>query len=320
MSSTAIVDNHRFPRRPVQQAARRIADEVEIALASRVNNVTRRGVRMWSFYLAPQDRACAYARIDEDWLSLTVPMDTPNGSKHYTPWTCLENSSSLGGAVKWALAGEERGLYARGDLALSDIDPCDSRVLQARLDAMCDGLRSARGVARVRQARLHEIDDCPLDLDWVEASCTDAGWHCERSSEGDCRVALQSPAPIHVSVRVEHDGARFRLRGELCPGDALPTGVPHKQAVATFLLVACGSVRLVRPYAADAIGLESPMPAQCRASDIHRSLSALSVAYAISGRETLALIETPSLADNYLKLRPFGAQVQALFASLRKQP
>lgn len=320
MSSTVMVDIHRVTRHPVHQEARCIDDEVEIALASRVRNVTRRGARMWSFEVAEGDRARGYARIDGDWLSLTVPMDKSSGAKHCCPWTYLEDNPLLSGAIKWALAGEERGLYARGDLALRDIEPRDSRVLRARLDAMGDGLNSARDMTRAHQARLHEVDDCPPDPDWVETSCADAGWLCERTSEGGFRVALESPAPTHASARIEHDGARFRLRVELCPPDALPTNVPHKQAVASFLLAACGSVRLVRPYAADALGLESPMPAPCGTADIHRSLSALSVAYATCGRETLALIETPSLADNYLKLGLYGAQVQALFASLRKQP
>lgn len=302
MSKIALVHDNRAARQLEQAGGGRMAAEVEVVLASRFLRVTRRNPLTWSFKVSHRHSAYGSACIEGEWLAITASMNESELPKPWTPWMQLQHNRLLSGGVKWALAGNERAPYARADLSLRDNGSRDVHVLRSRLDAMCDGIESALDAPGVRHANSTETGECPADLDWVETCCTDAGWIVERSSEAGLRVALESPARASRSARVEHDGVQSRFRVELCPADASPTSAEHKQVVATFLLAACGSVRMARPFVAQVIELESPVPTQCRAGDIHRILSALSVAYARCGRETLALIDAPSLASSYLRL------------------
>jgi hypothetical protein len=244
------------------------------------------------------------ATAGEDWLVLEAGAD-PDGTYPGLFWDAATRNGSLGGLVKFVLAGDGR-LRLRAEVPLPE-----GVVVAARIREVCGGFESAcmSGAAPAR------ADGPPIQavgaLD-LKALCSEAGWPFVVRGDGRLAVELEVPgsyaqallAPWQRGVGVSCEIAAFDSLEEVC-----------RPAVGGLLLAASGLVRLgraaVRPDGAVAVAqFEVRFESAPAPLEISSALECLSVACSLCGEEAKTL-QLPAVAERYLALRGWGADAAA---------
>jgi hypothetical protein len=246
----------------------------------------------WSVALSNGRPHLVTARLDGDWLVL----DTELAPGPVALLDCLEWNAALGGAAKFAVVGSS--LRLRAEIPLDD-----DAVLGGWLGDTLAGFNSAL-------ARMHGEPACDgpaepenaagMDL---AALCGEAGWRFSERSGGALAVDL-GEAGEHA-LAVPQPGGGLAVQTELlCREAAEPAA---SQALALFLLSACGLVRMARAAARReqqicAFLFEVRFSRPPSAAGFAHALSALSVARRLCAREACAL-EREEIARDYLAIR-----------------
>lgn len=140
--------------------------------------------------------------------------------------------------------------------------------------------------------------------------CAEAGWSFSERSEGRISVDLDVADGAFYQASVEHQPSGIYISVNPNRGEP-PDEEISRLAVATLMLSVSGSVRMVsaisrrsngKPESGHHAFFQVRLPATTSGATLAHSLSALSVACDLCGREVRALAEDPELARAFLEL------------------
>jgi hypothetical protein len=158
------------------------------------------------------------------------------------------------------------------------------------LDCDLSGVRHAPRETAICAANLGEL-------------LREISWPCKQRGPNEFSTELDSNSAPPARIRMTKDG--LDLRVELVRSNE--TAEASRQALAVFLLMMSGSLRMARAYAAAAEGQQSFgfqvwLPAAPASEEIDHALGALSIAHRICARETSVLL-SEAAARCYLAAR-----------------
>ena len=250
------------------------------------------------------------ALLSECFLHLDCPASQDPGEAGFGSGLLehvLFRNSSLPAGIGFALrSGNNLRLCA-------DIAVLDESQLQARIHGALDGFH--HGIQALFHSDAEKIDIKPQCLAGGSAPdlaerIRESGWAYTERGPGEYSAPLDAASAPPAIIRAGSDSVVFavelvRLRGA--------ARVSH-QALATFLLTICGSLRLVRACAwkkdeHTLFALQVSLPAIPAADEIGHSLAVLSLAYRICAHEAAFLLDEDA-ACCYLAAREFSSNHQ----------
>lgn len=211
-------------------------------------------------------------------------------------------------------AGVGFGLCSGNDLHLcADIAVLAESQLVARIHGALDGFH--RGLAALSHSDAEKADILPLCFDPSPATdfaerIRESGWACTERGHGEFSAQLDAASAPPAIIRVTGDSVVFAV--ELTRVHS--TRQTSQQAIAAFLLITCGGLRLVRACASvtddhDLFALQVSLPAISAADEIGHSLAALSLAWRLCAREAAFLLDEEA-AWCYLAARELSSNHQ----------
>jgi hypothetical protein len=274
--------------------------------------VVRNGGTVWDLALA-DGSVPARARLQAGWFELTAPLPEAVLAEYDDPWGARVNAR-LHGPARIVRAWQETPCVKADVFIEHDDNPFD------RVSAACLDVTRVMAMLTdpIAEFPLSATPDPDLSRDEIERACSEAGWPVAAQEGSRLRVEIPTRAGIY-SARIQSAGSGAgRLVVELA--DLSGHSAVSRQAVSALLLAVSASVRSVSglmcdgesaPLAMLAAPLESPLdgsalapvnPEELWRDRFDRALSALAVACALAGRETVALRDL-QLASQYLALR-----------------
>jgi hypothetical protein len=263
----------------------------------------------WRFRFESGDEASSVgARLEDGWLLLDAPLQRAPAEYGISPWRLVEANAWLPGGVKFALAPEDARIHVRADLPVGE-----ANTLAARLSEVGRGYGVAEALARGVDPSEGDSPGRPHGAiaepppEGIEGGlsrlCEEAGWvFTERSSqrfavdlevgEAFCQALLESGADGSVTASVELEDSESKAE-------------PCREALAIFLLRACGWLRMVRFTATSRRGRWAPrfevaFATHPSADELSEALSVLSVAFRFGGSEVRVLARSEAAAQTYL--------------------
>jgi hypothetical protein len=250
------------------------------------------------------------AGVADSWGVLDFP-NQPGRPRRPTGF--LEQNAQLPGNAKYVLDGGSIRLRAEVPIdepAVQDPDELDTLVVRS-----IAGLSKALDVDTsdaVCKSALDDEADAAIDNELVSLPklCTEAGWNFSERSEGRVSVDLDVADGALYQANVEHHPRGIRISANPNRGDP-PGEEISRLAVAALMLSASGTVRMVsavsrrsngKPVAGHDAFFQVELPATTSGATFAHSLSALSVACELCGREVRALAEDPKLARAFLEV------------------
>ncbi len=284
----------------------REAEIVERVLNQWCGGAKAVGPWRWQFAVRNGTRLPVAARYADGFLRL----ETKRGMKA-APALALRRAirwnSALAGGVKIAADESARQLRLCADILVLDETQL-ARRLEWSLDGFheCARLLDAGGSEDAGTMSREEGLPLPVTQDLLE----NTSWPLTRLESGDYSVALEA------------DGAHpARLRADRCHAlvdvDLVHTEVDAwqaNQALASYLLAATGSLRMVRACCVDAevrstFSLAVFLPTAALPEELDHALASLSAAHRICAREANALLDE-SVAGRYLAVRESSTPTQ----------
>jgi hypothetical protein len=207
---------------------------------------------------------------------------------------------SLAGGVKLAHDPSNNGLHLCTDIVVLDELQLRHR-LEWALGGFHDGNCLLKSPTSHKDFRISQAVLVPVaDLAELLRGCS---WPCTERGHNDFSADLDATGAPPASIRMI--GNCLVLSVELLRCNA--TADISRLALATYLLTASSSLRMVRAYAEHAddqicFGFHVCLPSNPIEEEIHHSLAALSVAYRMCARESSVLLHSAA-ASQYLAAR-----------------
>jgi hypothetical protein len=279
--------------------ARRTEARVEDALSTAAANIVCISSGEWRLSLANGCDVPAYARIVDGWLELTTALP-PASILEPDPLSWLRFNARLDGSARVARTLDTKTLQLRTDLHIEGGTDLDERVTAA-CEEVTAALHLLEGAGEELMRPSLDGPVTTLSKEDAERLCTEAGWPCTVRAAEDLGLNIEMPAGI-FGVRLESSNARStRLVVELTHLNEQSAG--SQRAIAVLLLVLSSAVRSVRGVIVEREGVTIAGIASAlesvTAQALDRSLSALSVACQLAGREVRGLHDE-RLAAEYL--------------------
>jgi hypothetical protein len=264
--------------------------------------VERVGQGEWNFILNNGSMLLASARADEHWLHLDAPLK--NGtSRNQDAWQLLNMNRGLRGLSKLTFLPGEPTPRVRAEIPLDeDVD------LQRRLPEACAGLKAAAGYLHGEKNEQPKGDsltdsggqEC-RDAAGLRNLCMESGWKFTERTATKLAVDLEVRSGFYQAIVEEQARGAVSIAVELTPDSAV-FGEISKRALGTLLLRASSAVRLARGSVregGEGAGFEVSFQTTPSAGELGHSLSALTVACELCGREAVAM-QDEFVAKNYL--------------------
>lgn len=304
---------------------RQAASRVFEALRKCAPTTERIDVDRWAFTLANGRVLGVSAQAVEGWLALDAALEDHLGRSEF--WSLLELNGRLDGPAKFALGPAASAPQLRAEV------PLDEEVdLVARLHEACDGFKTALEALKAQPDRGDEADGhlgatrwpedaaaephalislVPGDVDAgsvdLAALCSEAGWPATLRSSGTAFVDLEVPGGFYQALLNHGVSGALRVSVRVASGER--NSGERGLALAGFLLIASGCVRLARPAVRrqqheTAAFFEVCFASAPSAVELAHAYSALSVACRLCGREAKAF-EDERVARAFLAARGF---------------
>jgi hypothetical protein len=274
---------------------------VDAALGKVTTLVDRRAPSVWTFALVNGSRLDASAVLDDGWLLLDAPFDTPVAASAARMWELLEWTAMLGGGVRLAFPPGAAGVRAYADVPLdADLD------LGRRVHEVCGGFEQAKalvcdGIDLPGDGSGHTR--AAVDAAALAEICRQTGWTVHERDAGALAIDLDVPGGFEAAGIVP--------RGDGCAAevplfdDTTAPADSCRHALALLLLRTCGVVRMVRAAGAPASGpfgarFEVPFAGVPTVAELSHALGALSVACRLAAREAAVLRHDRTIAEAYL--------------------
>ena len=304
------------------------------------------GPQRWSVAL-PEALRETEVRLEAGWLFFDSP--PPDGAGRRSAWELLQANPSLAGPAKFALE-PGRELRLKAELPVDDVSH-----LASRARAVCRGFTNAGAV--VARPRMEPRGAVPGSVGPESATefagggevgpesasappgepvptgssaresfgalCEEAGWSFTERSRERLMVALDVPGAFYQASVEPFSGDSVLISAELARLDVVTA--LGRRALSYLLLNACGLVRLARATAVvredgpTSIGFEVRLELPLSAVELDHSLSSLSAAARLCGREVKALC-VERLATAYLDVHESGSNAVLLTRNTSLEP
>ena len=277
------------------------------ALAARAGSVTAVD-NGWAFALVNGAKFDARATLADDWLEVTVPLASEAELAPARVWSMLRLNGSLDTMSRVAVAPGKRTAHIRAELCVEARLLHDDVSLGPRVEALLESV--GRGRHAYDEWWLYGQDSvAKAPVSWRGPTadflhlCSEVGWPCverdggqwsiaiaEGSSACEAAVGVADAGPLHFTANlVNANGLSFASRG----------------AIGVLLLGVSAVVRSIKGFAwrdgeREYAGVAAVCGEPTSGTAIDQSLSALSVAFGMVGREVLALRDE-FLAREYLE-------------------
>ncbi len=267
-----------------------------------------KAVGPWRWQCAVQNgtRLPVAARYDDGFLRLETKCGM-QAAPALAPRRAIRWNAALAGGVKIAADAAARQLRLCADILV-----LDEAQLARRLEWSLDGFHECAQLLDTGGSEDAETmprrEDLPLPV--AQHLLENTSWPFTRLESGEYSVALEA------------DGARpARVRADRCHilvfVDLVCTGVDARladQALASYLLAATGTLRMVRACCVEAearstFSLAVLLPAAALPEELDHALASLSAAHRICAREANALLDE-SVAGRYLAVRESSTPTQ----------
>jgi hypothetical protein len=259
-------------------------ESLEAALRVAALDVVRIGAGRWSFALSNGLATSGRARMVDSWLDLTVAIpETIPAPEADAEWWLRFNAWSRR-PVSAARSPLTRKTELRTDVGL---DACD---IAERVASACQELREAlHDLAYGEQSdRLAAVRE-PVTQEGIEGLLSEAGWSDLSRVAGDLAIGLATSSGLFPA---RFDAALGEFKVDLA--DLADYTSAGRRSLAILLLTLPSVVRSTKGVVAEreastVASLVSPVGFHPSAAALDRSLSALSVACRLAGREVRAL-------------------------------
>jgi hypothetical protein len=250
------------------------------------------------------------ATVADSWFVIDFP-NRPGRPRRPTGF--MAQNDQLPGNAKYVLDGGSVRL--RAEVPIDEPAVQDSGELDALVARSVAGISTALG-ADTSDAACESVLDAEADavideeLACLSKLCTEAGWNFSERSEGRVSVDLDVADGALYQASVEHHSRGIQVSANPNRGDP-PGEEISRLAVAALMLSVSGTVRLVsavsrrsngKPVTGHDAFFRVELPATTSGTTLAHSLSALSVACDLCGREVRALAEDPELARAFLEV------------------
>lgn len=244
------------------------------------------------------------------WFIIDFP---PGRGRPQRPIRLLEQNAQLPGNAKHVLAGgsartrAEIPLDATGFQTVEELEALVRRSIvgvAVALGAEPDGA----GPTAVPDPAAETVKAAPQAI--LTGLCADSGWSFSERSENSISVDLEVADSAHYRASVEPSPGGIHLSVNPNRGEP-PAEETSRKAVAALMLSVAGSVRMVSAFSRPSNGkgerghdtfFRVELPPTASSSTFAHSLSALSVACELCGREVRALAEDSDLARAFLEI------------------
>lgn len=250
------------------------------------------------------------AHFFDHWLVIDFP---PGRGRPPQPIRLVAQNAKLPGNAKHVL--DDGSVRIRAEIPLDESGGQDSEELEALTKQSVAGVSLAMAANRIAVPP-KTVLDLPVDSPGAEqraslaSLCADAGWSFSERYEDSITVELDVSDNAYYKARVENGPRGIRISVNPNRGDPAAETI-SRQAVAALMLSVSGCVRMVstvscrsngRPENGHDAFFRVELPSTTSSSTFAHSLSALSVACELCGREVRALAEDPGLARAYLEV------------------
>jgi hypothetical protein len=279
------------------------ASSLDASLRLAAPEVTQESDRLWLLCLENRFPLRVSAPVDDSFLLFDAPAPAACELEQAAHWL-LWNASFVGHA-KIALLPHPWRLRLRSEIPLDE-----EANISARISETLHGLRTA---CRLLAGQPDSADAAPLAVlagdgsghkpGNLPALLRETGWPFQERAGGVAAVELAMRGSCRVLLEENTFGVRAAM--ELLRSDSL---APRSLlALAALLLSAGGTLRLARPYAADAAGtftcgFEVQFAGEITAGELEHALEALAVACWACKEEVHSILEN-SVAESYLAIR-----------------
>ena len=284
------------------------AQEVLVAecLSTHGRGLRQIGWGHWELALPPDEVHRAIARIQEDWLLLEVPLlsgQARQASRQALEFELLNRNAQLAGLAKFARESSDGGISVHAEIPLAagfDVQRAIERSLHGLGTALINSNRSPHQAMSAGPEPV--ASESALSAE-AKANCEEAGWATQDHDGGRLSITLDTRGEYYQAV---FDPCSIigghRLLVELAAAEAYSPVCQRPLAV--LLLTTTRAVRMVRAIAGQrdartTLGLEVSLMDSVGATALDCSLSALSVACDLCGREVRAL-QLEHLAQFYV--------------------
>ncbi len=247
------------------------------------------------------------ATLANQWFVIDFP-SRPGRPRRPTGF--LAQNAQFSGNAKFVFDG---GLVRlRAEVPIDEPAVQDSDELEALVMRSIVGVSVALGADSVGAPPKAVLGSAAVaeQLTSLPKLCAEVGWSFSERSEGRISVDLDVADGAYYQANVEHHPTGIHIGVNPNRGDP-PGEEISRLAIAALMLSVTGSVRMVSAISRRSNGepekghdahFQVRLPATTSSTNLAHSLSALSVACDLCGREVRALAEDPELARAFLEV------------------
>jgi hypothetical protein len=276
------------------------------AFAGRAQHVTA-VAHGWELGLVNSAKFIAQAKMAGNWLEVTSPLADESERTPSRVWSLLQLNASFQTLSRIALAPGASTAHLRAELCLDSYPRCDEISLGPRVDALLESFAHGRHLydewsLRGQYSPLKMADTDRTPSPDLLRLCSEIGWASTERAGGLWSVTIGEGSSVCEAAVEVVDAGCVCFAARLL--DASGLSESSRCAIGILLLGVSAVVRSVKGVAwgdgkSDYAGVASVCGEVTSGIAIDRSLSSLTVACGMVGREVLALRDE-SLAREYL--------------------